>query len=217
MFNKYKLPFFIILLVLVIDQTVKLYIKSHYSTGEVTRVVDDWFRITFTENPGMAFGLEFGGVYGKLALSLFRIIAVCFGFYYIKKIVEERQHKGFIICVSLVLAGALGNILDSAFYGLIFDKGSSFNQNTGGWEGYCEIANFTTNGYGHFLQGHVVDMLYFPIYEGEFPTWLPIWGGEHFEFFNAIFNVADMAISFGVCILLVFQKWIYTPKQTSPI
>lgn len=215
MLKKYRLPIAVILLVLFIDQFIKLYIKSHYPTGEVTRVVDDWFRITFTENPGMAFGLEFGGVYGKLALSLFRIIAVGFGVYYIKKIVNEGEHKGFIICVSLVLAGALGNILDSAFYGLIFDKGSSFNPNTGDWEGYYEVANFTTNGYGHFLQGHVVDMFYFPIYEGEFPTWFPIWGGEHFEFFNAIFNVADMAISFGVGIILVFQKWFFAPKKAS--
>jgi signal peptidase II len=122
---------------------------------------------------------------------------------YIKKIVNEKEHKGFIICVSLVLAGALGNILDSAFYGLVFGPSSEY-----------EIAAFMPSGGGYagFLQGYVVDMFYFPIFEGNFPTWFPIWGGEHFEFFNAIFNFADMAISFGVGIILVFQNVFFNAK-----
>ena len=197
-----------------IDQFIKLYIKSHYPTGEVCRIFGDWSRITFTENAGMAFGLEFGGNYGKLALSVFRIVAVIAGVFYIRKIVKEGEHKGFIICVSLILAGALGNILDSAFYGLIFDRGSVLNPNTGDWEGYYETAKFTTHGYAGFLQGHVVDMFYFPIYKGQFPEWFPFWGGEYFEFFNAIFNFADMSISFGVGIILVFQKWLFKPKSS---
>lgn len=199
MLKKYQLPIITVLAVLFIDQFLKLYIKLHYPHGEVTRVVGDWFRITYTENPGMAFGLEFGGIYGKLALSLFRVIAVVAGIFYIKKIVQNGEHKGFIICVSLILAGALGNILDSAFYGLIFNSNNDY-----------EVAKLFSEegGYAGFLQGDVVDMLYFPMYNGTLPSWIPIWGGEHFEFFNAIFNVADMAISFGVGIILVFQKWL---------
>ncbi len=206
MLKKYKLPIITVLAVLFIDQFIKLYIKLHYPHGEVTRVIGDWFRLTYTENPGMAFGLEFGGNYGKLALSLFRVMAVVAGVFYIKKIVEAKEHKGFIICVSLILAGALGNILDSAFYGLIFNTNKDY-----------EVAKLFSEegGYAGFLLGDVVDMLYFPMYDGNLPTWIPIWGGERFEFFNAIFNVADMAISFGVGIILVFQKWLISskPKQ----
>lgn len=204
MLKKYRLPIITVFSVLLIDQCIKLYIKANYPIGEAHRFFD-WFRITFTENPGMAWGLEFGGDYGKLALSLFRIIAVFAGAFYIKKIVNDKEHKGFIVCVSLILAGALGNILDSAFYGVVFGPSSEY-----------EIAAFMPEGGGYagFLQGHVVDMFYFPIFEGNFPTWFPIWGGEHFEFFNAIFNFADMAISFGVGIILVFQNYFFKQKPT---
>lgn len=204
MLKKYRLPIFTVLAVLIIDQCIKLYIKSNYPIGEVCRLIGDWSRITFTENPGMAWGLEFGGDYGKLALSLFRVIAVFAGALYIRKIVNDGEHKGFIICVSLILAGALGNILDSAFYGLIFGESTEY-----------QVAEFLPEGGGYtgFLQGHVVDMFYFPIYEGNFPNWLPFWGGEHFEFFNAIFNFADMAISFGVGIILVFQNRFFKVKS----
>lgn len=203
MLKKYKLPLLVVLSVLVIDQTIKLYIKANYPVGEVVRIFD-WFRITFTENPGMAFGLEFGGNYGKLALSLFRVAAVIAGTVYIKKIVNEGEHKGFIVCVSLILAGALGNILDSAFYGLMFGPSDEF-----------QIAQFMPEygGYAGFLQGYVVDMFYFPIYQGVLPEWIPFWGGEHFEFFSAIFNVADMAISFGVGIILAFQKVFFKHEK----
>ncbi|MBS1634910.1 MAG: lipoprotein signal peptidase [Bacteroidetes bacterium] len=205
MLSKYKLPIITVFLVLFIDQCIKLYIKSHYPIGEVCRVFGDWFRITFTENPGMAFGLEFGGNYGKLALSLFRIIAVFGGVFYIRKIVNDGEHKGFIVCVSLVLAGALGNIIDSAFYGLIFDRGMTMNPMIG-WEEYSGVAQFSTHGYTGFLHGHVVDMFYFPIFHGTFPDWVPFWGGEEFEFFSAIFNFADAAISVGVVLILLFQR-----------
>lgn len=205
MLKKYRLPIITVFAVLFIDQCIKLYIKANYPIGEVHRFFD-WCRITFTENPGMAWGLEFGGDYGKLALSLFRVAAVIVGAFYIKKIVNEGEHKGFIICVSLILAGALGNILDSAFYGLLFGESTEYS-----------VAQFMPEGGGYagFLQGHVVDMFYFPMYEGNFPEWFPIWGGEHFEFFNAIFNFADMAISFGVGIILVFQTFFFKPK-TNP-
>lgn len=205
MLKKYRLPLITVFAVLFIDQCIKLYIKANYPIGEVHRFFD-WCRITFTENPGMAWGLEFGGDYGKLALSLFRVAAVFAGAFYIKKIVNDGEHKGFVICVSLILAGALGNILDSAFYGLLFGPSSEY-----------EVAAFMPagGGYAPFLKGHVVDMFYFPIYEGNFPEWLPIWGGEHFEFFNAIFNFADMAISFGVGIILVFQGVFFKNKHSS--
>ncbi len=217
MLKKYKLPLITVFAVLFIDQCIKLYIKANYPIGEVCRVFGDWCRITFTENPGMAFGLEFGGSYGKMALSLFRVVAVIAGALYIKKIVNDGEHKGFIICVSLILAGALGNILDSAFYGLIFDRGSVFNPVYGDWEGYAGVAEFTTHGYTGFLQGHVVDMFYFPIYQGKFPQWVPIWGGEYFEFFSAIFNIADMAISIGVGIILISQKRFFKPKPKATV
>lgn len=204
MLKKYRLPLITVFAVLFIDQCIKLYIKSNYPIGEVCRLIGDWSRITFTENPGMAWGLEFGGDYGKIALSLFRIIAVFAGVFYIKKIVNDGEHKGFIVCVSLILAGALGNILDSAFYGLMFGESTEY-----------QVAEFlpASGGYTGFLQGHVVDMFYFPMYEGNFPSWMPIWGGEHFEFFNAIFNFADMAISFGVGIILVFQNTFFNIKD----
>jgi len=130
------------------------------------------------------------------------------GFMYIKKIVNEGEHNVFIVCVSLILAGALGNILDSAFYGLIFSASNDY-----------EVAQFLSpdGGYAGFLQGHVVDMFYFPMFDGQLPSWLPIWGGEHFEFFSAIFNFADMAISFGVGIILVFQKFLFKPKKTTEL
>ncbi len=202
MLKKYRLPIITVLAVLLIDQCIKLYIKANFPIGEVTRVIGNWFRITFTENPGMAFGLEFGGNYGKIALSLFRVFAVAFGIYYIKTLVDKKEHKGYIICVSLILAGALGNILDSAFYGLFFGYSDEFN-----------VAQFmpAQGGYAGFLQGHVVDMFYFPIYQGILPSWLPIWGGEPFEFFSAIFNFADMSISFGVGIILAFQNVLLKP------
>lgn len=215
MWSKYKLPFITVFLVLFIDQFIKLYIKSHFPIGEVTRVFGDWFRITFTENPGMAFGMEFGGNYGKLALSLFRIVAVIFGVFYIKKLVKDEEHKGFIVCVSLVLAGALGNILDSAFYGLFFDRGMTFDSHEDTWLAYSGVAEFSSHGYTGFLHGHVVDMFYFPIYQGTLPNWIPIWGGEEFEFFSAIFNFADAAISVGVVFILLFQKKFFKSHQPS--
>lgn len=155
-----------------------------------------WFIIHFTENPGMAFGFELGGVSGKLFLSIFRIIFSLVGLYYIYQYSKQNVHKGLLICGALVLAGAIGNVLDCLFYGLIFT------------DSLFQIATFVpwSTGYASFLQGHVVDMLYFPLLEGHFPKWLPLWGGEHFIFFRPVFNIADASISVGIFTFLIFQK-----------
>lgn len=167
----------------------------HYN--ESIPVFGDWFYIHFIENPGMAFGMEFGGSTGKIILSLFRLAAIAgIGYYLITK-AKTIKKKGFLVALSLILAGALGNLIDSLFYGVIFSESTPFT-----------LATFMpeTGGYGKFLQGKVVDMLYFPMVEGTWPDWVPGWGGDSFIFFRPIFNIADTAISVGVGMLLVFQK-----------
>jgi signal peptidase II len=205
MFKRYQIPLITVLLVLFIDQFIKIYIKLHYPLGQVTRVAD-WCIIHFTENPGMAFGFEFGGEFGKLALSIFRIVACIGGALYIRHIIKKGEHTGFVFSVSLILAGALGNILDSAFYGLIFDKGTVLHNDFKEYIPYDGIAALTTHGYAPSMYGCVVDMFYFPIFNGHFPSWFPIWGGEDFQFFRPIFNFADASISVGVGIIILFQK-----------
>lgn len=160
-----------------------------------------WFNIHFTENNGMAFGLEFGGSFGKLFLSVFRIVA-SFGIgWYLLHLIKHKAHKLIITCFALIFAGAIGNIIDSAFYGMLF---------TDSMEG---VARFAPGlGYSNFLHGQVVDMLYFPIVGGRFPDWLPIWGGETFLFFRPIFNIADSSITVGVILLLIFQNKFTTEK-----
>jgi signal peptidase II len=213
MLKRYSIPLITVFLILFIDQFIKIYIKAHYPLGEVGRLTD-WCIIHFTENPGMAFGFKFGGEFGKLALSIFRILACIGGAIYIRHIVKNREHKGFVFSVSLVLAGAMGNILDSAFYGLIFDKGTVLNLDFQEYMPYDGVAAFTSHGYAPSMFGCVVDMFYFPIINGHFPTWFPIWGGEDFQFFSPIFNFADASISCGVIVILLFQKR-FTQKSTS--
>lgn len=188
-----------ILLVVLADQVLKIYVKTHYHIGETHPVIGSWFRLYFIENEGMAYGWQFGGDWGKLMLTLFRMGAVVFGIFYLRKIVEKRYHTGFIICASLIFAGALGNLIDSMFYGMIFEDSSPITLN---------IAKlFPPHGYAGFLHGKVVDMLYFPIIRNaHFPQWFPFWGGEDFEFFRPIFNISDAAISVGIITILVFQK-----------
>ncbi len=166
---------------------------------------NEWFRIHFTENPGMAFGLKLGGSWGKILLSSFRIVAVSFMGYYLYHLIKKKANMGLVISIAFILAGALGNILDSAFYGFLFDKGTTLNADTGYWNGYYGIAQYGGN-YAGFLQGCVVDMLYFPMYDGYFPDWLPFWGGEPFSFFRPVFNLADSSITLGVFMIIAFQR-----------
>ena len=187
----------IIALIIIADQTLKIWIKTHYTFGEVMKIGGfNWAKLYFIENKGMAWGWEFGGDWGKMILTLFRLAAVIFGTWYLGKIVKQQYHRGFIICASLIYAGALGNLLDSMFYGLIFEEST-----------YAHIAKiFPPHGYAGFLHGRVVDMLYFPMVDSTFPKWFPVFGGEKFEFFSPIFNIADASISAGVITLFVFQK-----------
>jgi signal peptidase II len=194
---KYRHVVFIVILILAIDQTLKFWIKTHMFMQQEFVIFPNWFRIHFIENEGMAYGLKFGGDFGKILLTMFRLVAVVVGFVYMKKLIKEKYSTGLLICGSLILAGAAGNLIDSMFYGLIFNDSIGY-----------EVAKFMPSGggYGSFLHGRVVDMLYFPIYEGYLPSWVPFKGGDYFVFFRPVFNVADAAISTGVVAILLFQK-----------
>lgn len=191
----------IILGVLILDQALKIWVKTSFTLGE-DLVIADWFILHFTENPGMAFGVEFGGTWGKLLLSLFRIATVIFIFIWLKRLTQKGIPQGGIIAVALILAGALGNIIDSAFYGLIFQASDA----------YTVAEMFPEDGgYAPFLFGKVVDMFYFPIIKGYLPEWL---GGDYFIFFRPVFNLADAAISTGVGLLILNQKAVFKEEPT---
>ncbi len=194
---KYRHVIIIVLLILVVDQSLKFWIKTHMFMQQEYIIFPNWFRIHFIENEGMAYGLKFGGDFGKIFLTLFRLAAVGWGFFYMNKLIKEKYSRGLLICGSLILAGAAGNLIDSMFYGMIFNDSMGY-----------EVAKFMPpgGGYGSFLHGRVVDMLYFPIYEGYLPKWIPFKGGDYFVFFRPVFNVADAAISVGVITILLFQK-----------
>lgn len=200
------LIFFTIIVVLIIDQWLKVHIKLTYPIGEGFKMFgQDWARIHFVENKGMAFGLEMGGAAGKYALSIFRILMVGLLGYIIKGLVQVKESKWLIVCFSLIIAGAIGNIIDSMVYGLIFSA-SSF---------HGPVAQFMpeSGGYAPFLQGKVVDMFHFPMVTTTWPEWVPKWGGSSFEFFRPVFNVADAAISVGVIAILLFHRRFFTKPE----
>jgi signal peptidase II len=198
----------IIVFVLVIDQILKIWIKTHLFLGEEIPVIDNWFLLHFVENEGMAFGFSFGGDSGKIILSLLRLVAVIAIGYYLYILIEKRSEPLKIIVFSLILAGALGNIIDSCFYGLVFTEST-----------YYQISSFTLNhGYAPFLHGKVVDMLYFPLIDSHWPEWMPFIGGKEFQFFRPVFNIADSSITIGVLLLLIFYKKLFgtsNPKAIS--
>jgi len=197
----------IILLVVIADQALKFYIKTNYYINEHHNIIGNWFLLHFVENEGMAYGWKFGGESGKMILTLFRLAAVVFGVWYLRSIIQKKYNSGFIICAALIFSGALGNLIDSMFYGLIFEESVP--------NSFAVAKAFPAHGYAGFLHGKVVDMLYFPIIQdAHFPSWVPVWGGEEFEFFRPIFNLADAAISTGVITILLFQKRFFRhPSQ----
>ncbi len=198
----------IVFVVLLIDQILKIWVKTHMEYGQEFGILGlSWARIHFVENEGMAFGLSLGGNLGKLALSLFRLVAVGFLIYIIHTLVKTKESLGVIFSFSLILAGALGNILDSAFYGLIFSETP--------YHGGLATIFPEGGGYAPFLYGKVVDMLYFPLIDTTFPQSFPIWGGQRFQFFRPVFNISDTAISTGVFTLLLFHRRIFKSKPAS--
>lgn len=194
----------LILVVLIIDQISKVLVKTSMYYGEEHEIFGlGWALIHFVENEGMAFGIKLGGDYGKLALSLFRIVAVGFLTYYIKLLFKAKASTALLCCFALILAGALGNIIDSAVYGLIFSSSA---------HGVANVVPIG-EGYAGFLYGKVVDMLYFPMVDGRFPEWFPFWGGDTFLFFRPVFNVADMSITVGVFSLLLFHRSFFSGEM----
>ncbi|HHH55006.1 MAG TPA: lipoprotein signal peptidase [Bacteroidetes bacterium] len=197
----------VIILILIIDQASKIYIKTHLGYGEGFDILGlKWAKIYFVENKGMAYGMEIGGEYGKLILSLFRIIMIIVLVYFLVKLIQANEKLSLILSFSLIIAGALGNIIDSAFYGMIFSETPRFHG------GVAQLFP-PEGGYSSFLHGKVVDMFYFPIIDTYLPEWVPIWGGERFIFFQPVFNVADSAITVGVVLLLLFNRSYFTKKD----
>ena len=202
---KYRYALLIILLVIIADQALKIYIKTNFFYGEPVNIFGDWFQLHFIENEGMAFGMKLSqAATGKLILTLFRLVAVVFGFFLLKQVVKKGYSRGAIICGALILAGALGNLIDSIFYGMIFTDSSVHTLG--------KLVPWG-QGYGKLFHGRVVDMLYFPLYQGVLPNWVPFWGGKYFEFFEPVFNIADAAISIGVLVLVFFQKKLVHKKR----
>jgi signal peptidase II len=197
-------PAILIILILLADQISKFWVKTNMTLAQEFKVLGDWFIIHFTENYGMAFGLEFAGESGKLILTLFRIIAASLLLIYLYRLTQRREHTLLIFSITLIFSGAVGNIIDSVFYGMLFSSSTFF-----------EPAVFLPEGggYASIFHGRVVDMFYFPIIRGHYPDWFPFWGGQDFIFFRPVFNVADSSISIGVLILLIFQRKFFKENQ----
>ena len=202
--NLTLLSILIVVVILAADQIFKIWVKTHMTMGQTIPVMGNWFLIRFIENPGMAFGIDLPGKLGKPALTIFRMLAVVAIAWYLNTLMQKKVPAGLIVFVSLILAGAAGNIIDSAFYGLIFNEST-----------YTTVAQMFPEGggYASFLYGRVVDMLYFPVIDAHWPHWVPWVGGEEFVFFRPIFNFADTSISTGVIAIMVFQKRYFKHEQ----
>ncbi|MBB5396516.1 lipoprotein signal peptidase [Mucilaginibacter sp. AK015] len=190
----YTKPFLTAAFIILLDQIIKIWVRGHMFLGEEIRFLGNRGMLHYTENNGMAFGMELGGEFGKLALTLFRIVAVCGIGYALVFLIKHKYHRGLIMMVALILAGALGNIIDSTFYGVIYNYASLFH-------------------------GRVVDMFYFPLLTGQFPHWVPVWGGQEYIFFRPVFNLADASISIGVIMILLNQKRYFkqqVPEESNP-
>lgn len=198
-----KLAILVIILILVLDQILKVWIKTSFVLGEELNVFGNWFILHFVENKGMAFGFEFAGKFGKIILTLFRLVAATAIFWYLMKLIKKGIPNGLVISIALIFAGAIGNVIDSAFYGLIFSD--SFGRT-------AEVFP-AGGGYASFLHGSVVDMLFFPLIDTTFPTWLPFVGGEEFMFFRPVFNIADSAITVGITIILIFYRRLFAEED----
>ncbi len=198
----------VVTIILLLDQSLKIWVKTHMHYYDKISIFGlDWALLHFVENPGMAFGLEFDLPYGKLLLSLFRIIAVGFLLYYIHLLIREEVRYGLLLSFSLILAGAVGNIFDSTFYGLIFSESSQF---------FTAELFPSEGGYAPLFHGKVVDMFHFPVAAGFYPDWFPFLGGRPYLFFKPVFNLADVAISTGVVHLLLFQRSFFMDAKAKP-
>lgn len=193
---KFILPISLLVLCVVADQAIKVYIKTQFWPGQMKDLIGHWFKFYFIENNGMAFGIELGGRAGKFLLTGFRLAVSAFGAWYLWQNMKKQAPFGLLISISLIMAGAIGNIIDSIFYGVIFKDRNDYD---GGW-----------------FEGHVVDMFYAPMVEGHFPKWFPFWGGDSFTFFSPIWNFADACITVGVAIIIIGQHRFFPPKTEIP-
>lgn len=201
--SKKQIAFTTIALILILDQVLKIWIKTNFYLGQEIKVIGDWFILHFVENRGMAFGMEFAGRIGKVFLTLFRLVAAGFIMWYLLKLIKKGIPTGLVVSIALIFAGAVGNVIDSAFYGLIFS------------DSYGRVAEFmpAAGGYETFLHGSVVDMFYFPLFKGTWPDWSPINAGKPLIFFRPVFNLADSAISVGIGVILVFYRSIFNDLE----